>query len=70
LFIFSFKSYYKQSGVRVRIVKVPKKAQAMMRTKTKKTNQMVQMVDVKVEMAEKGQRLKICVATTATKRVI
>jgi hypothetical protein len=49
---------------------VPKKAQAMMRTKTKKTNQMVQMVDVKVEMAEKGQRLKICVATTATKRVI
>jgi hypothetical protein len=42
----------------------------MMRTKKKKTNQMVQMADVKVETAEKGQRLKICVATTATKRVI
>lgn len=56
-----------QSGVRVRIVKVPKKAQAMMKTKTKRTNQ---MVVAKVETAEKDPRLKICVATTATKRVI
>ena len=39
----------------------------MMKTKTKRTNQ---MVVAKVEKAEKDPRLKICVATTATKRVI
>lgn len=46
---------------------MPKKAQAMMKTKTKRTNQ---MAVVRVETAEKDPRLKICVATTATKRVI